>query len=65
MRLVRVILNTRFIIRRKDEFGNLAKAFNHMSDELWIKNFMKESFGKYVGHEILEMILKSPEIEVA
>jgi adenylate cyclase len=48
-------------IRRKDEFGNLAKAFNHMSDELWIKKLMKESFGKYVGHEILEMILKEPE----
>jgi adenylate cyclase len=49
--------------RRKDELGNLAKAFNHMSDELWIKKLMKESFGKYVGHEILEMILKSPEMK--
>jgi len=48
-------------LQRKDELGNLAKAFNHMSDELWIKKLMKESFGKYVGHEILEMILKSPE----
>jgi adenylate cyclase len=48
-------------VRRKDEFGNLARAFNHMSDELWIKSLMKKSFGKYVGHEILEMILKSPE----
>jgi adenylate cyclase len=48
--------------RRKDEFGNLAKAFNHMSDELWIKSLMKESFGKYVGQEILELILKSPEM---
>jgi adenylate cyclase len=47
--------------RRKDEFENLAKAFNHMSDELWIKSLMKESFGKYVGQEILELILKSPE----
>jgi adenylate cyclase len=49
--------------RRKDEFGNLAKAFNHMSDELWIKSLMKESFGKYVGQEILELILKSPEMK--
>ncbi len=48
-------------LRRKDEFGNLAAAFNHMSDELWIKSLMKESFGKYVGSEILEMILKTPE----
>lgn len=49
--------------RRKDEFENLAKAFNHMSDELWIKSLMKESFGKYVGQEILELILKSPEMK--
>lgn len=48
-------------LRRKDELGNLAEAFNHMSDELWTKSLMKESFGKYVGQEILEMILKSPE----
>lgn len=48
-------------LRRKDEFGNLAAAFNHMSDELWTKSLMKESFGKYVGSEILDMILKSPE----
>jgi adenylate cyclase len=48
-------------IRRKDELGNLARAFNHMSDELWVKSLMKKSFGKYVGHEILELILKSPE----
>ncbi len=53
--------NYRVQLRRKDELGNLAKAFNHMSNELWIKKLMKESFGKYVGHEILEMILKSPE----
>jgi adenylate cyclase len=46
---------------RNDELGNLAKAFNHMSYELYIKSLMKESFGKYVGHEILEMILKIPE----
>jgi adenylate cyclase len=50
-------------LRRKDEFGNLAKAFDHMSDELRIKKLMKESFGKYVGHEILEMILKSPKMK--
>ncbi len=53
--------NYKVQLRRKDELGNLAKAFNHMSNELWIKKLMKESFGKYVGHEILEMILKSPE----
>ncbi len=47
--------------KRKDEFGDLARAFNHMGEELWAKALMKESFGKYVGNEILEMILTSPE----
>ncbi len=51
-------------VNRNDEFGNLAKAFNHMGDELWAKSIMKESFGKYVGREILELILKSPDMEL-
>ncbi len=46
---------------RKDEFGDLARAFDHMSEELWTKALMKESFGKYVGSEILDLILTSPE----
>jgi adenylate cyclase len=54
-------LNHRVDFQRNDELGNLAKAFNHMSYELYINSLMKESFGKYVGHEILEMILKIPE----
>ena len=46
---------------RNDELGNLATAFNHMSEELWLKSLMKESFGKYVGSEVLEMIMADPE----
>jgi adenylate cyclase len=47
--------------RRKDELGDLAEAFNHMSSDLKKKSLMKESFGKYVGEEILEMILKASD----
>jgi len=48
-------------MRRNDELGNLADAFDYMSNELWTKSLMQESFGKYVGSEILDMILADPE----
>ena len=47
-------------LNRKDEFGNLARAFNRMSDDLRKKELMQKSFGKYVGPEVLEMILANP-----
>ncbi|MFO8049233.1 MAG: adenylate/guanylate cyclase domain-containing protein [Desulfosudaceae bacterium] len=47
-------------LKRNDELGNLARAFNQMSDELWRNTMMQESFGKYVGHEVLEMIMADP-----
>ncbi len=44
-----------------NEIGDLAQAFNHMNQELLMKSFMQESFGKYVGREILSMIMDDPE----
>ncbi len=46
---------------RKDEFGILAKAFNRIGEDLWRKTLMEKSFGKYVGAEVLEMIMANPE----
>ncbi len=46
---------------RNDEFGNLATAFNKMNDELWRNSLMQESFGKYVGSEVLDMIMDDPQ----
>jgi adenylate cyclase len=46
---------------RKDEFGDLATAFNFMSQELWKKLLMQKSFGRYVSPEVLDMILAHPE----
>jgi adenylate cyclase len=46
---------------RKDEFGDLATAFNFMSQELWKKLLMQKSFGRYVSPEVLDMILANPE----
>jgi len=49
------------ILKRNDEFGNLATAFNEMNEKLWKNSLMQESFGKYVGSEILEMIMANPQ----
>ena len=46
---------------RKDEFGDLATAFNYMAEELWKKLLIQKSFGRYVSPEILDMILSQPE----
>jgi adenylate cyclase len=46
---------------RNDELGDLASAFNFMSGELLKKALMQESFGKYVGADVLDMILANPE----
>jgi adenylate cyclase len=48
-------------LKRNDELGDLAQAFNHMNEELLVKSLMQENFGKYVGKEILSMILDNPE----
>jgi len=48
-------------MKRNDELGNLATAFNKMSEDLLKKSFMQESFGKYVGCEVLNMIMANPE----
>ncbi len=48
-------------LKRKDELGNLAAAFNRMSEELWKNAMAQKSFGKYLGSEIMAMILADPE----
>ena len=46
---------------RNDELGDLANAFNFMSDELMQKAMIQDSFGKYVGSDVLDMIMKDPD----
>lgn len=48
-------------IPRKDEFGNLAVAFNYMSYELKLKSRLQETFGRYISPAILKMILADPD----
>lgn len=51
----------KIVLARNDELGNLATAFNRMGGELWKNSLMQKSFGKYVGSEVLEMIMADPE----
>lgn len=51
----------KIILDRNDELGTLATAFNRMGDELWKNSLMQKSFGKYIGSEILDMIMVEPE----
>jgi len=47
-------------LHRNDELGTLGEAFNRMGDELYRQAIMKETFGKYVGSEVLDMIMSNP-----
>lgn len=47
-------------LKVNDELGDLATAFNDMSEELWLKGLMQNSFGKYVGADVLKMIIENP-----
>jgi len=51
----------KIVLARNDELGNLAASFNRMGDELWKNAQMQKSFGKYVGSEVLDMIMANPE----
>jgi adenylate cyclase len=50
-------------LKRNDELGNLAIAFNNMGQELWKNSMTEKSFGKYVGTEVLDLILANPETD--
>ena len=50
----------RVALNRQDELGNLATAFNQMGEELFRHTLTRQSFGKYVGEEVVEMILADP-----
>jgi adenylate cyclase len=51
----------RIKLKRNDELGRLAKAFNHMNAELLHKNLIQKRFGKYVGLQVAELISTQSE----
>ncbi len=54
-------LDHRVSIKRTDEFGDLAYAFNRMAEDLEINEKIKASFGRYVTPEIVDKILANPD----
>lgn len=53
--------NYRVDLHRNDELQDLAHSFNRMSNQLRLKALLQDSFGKYVGHEVLDMLITQPE----
>jgi adenylate cyclase len=54
-------LDHRVRIKRNDELGDLAYAFNRMAEDLELKEKIKDSFGRYVAPEIVETVLANPD----
>jgi adenylate cyclase len=55
------IFSHRVKMKRNDEFSDLADAFNRMAEDLELQEKIKDSFGRYVTPEIVEMILANPD----
>jgi len=51
----------RVSINRNDELGDLGSAFNKMAEDLALKEKVKDSFGRYVTPEIVDLILANPD----
>jgi class 3 adenylate cyclase len=47
-------------VRSKDEVGQLTRAFNEMLEGLRQRDFIRDTFGRYVSPEIARTVLESP-----
>ena len=54
-------LSTVIPVTTKDEIGDLTGSFNHMVDELRLKEQIKETFGKYMDPRIVSNLLDHSE----
>src|SRR5437870_3748134 len=48
-------------VRSSDEVGVLTRAFNGMLDGLRQRDFIRNTFGRYVSPEVVKTLLESPE----
>jgi class 3 adenylate cyclase len=48
-------------VRSRDEVGQLTAAFNGMLDGLRQRDFIRDTFGRYVSPEIARAVLEAPE----
>ncbi len=47
-------------VRSRDEVGQLTRAFNEMIEGLRQRDFIRDTFGRYVSPEIARAVLESP-----
>ncbi|HYL82565.1 MAG TPA: adenylate/guanylate cyclase domain-containing protein, partial [Candidatus Acidoferrum sp.] len=48
-------------VRSQDEVGRLTAGFNAMLDGLRQRDFIRDTFGRYVSPEVVQTLLESPE----
>jgi len=48
-------------VRSRDEVGRLTRAFNDMIEGLRQRDFIRDTFGRYVSPEVAQELLASPE----
>ncbi len=48
-------------VRSGDEIGQLTRAFNGMVEGLRQRDFIRNTFGRYVSPEVVKTLLESPE----
>src|SRR5262249_1976834 len=48
-------------VRSRDEGGQLTHAFNAMLEGLRQRDFIRDTFGRYVSPEVAKTLLESPE----
>jgi adenylate cyclase len=53
-------LTTRIAMQRKDEFGVVARHFDAMAEALQDREFLRETFGRYVSKEVAKVLLERP-----
>ncbi|HEU4369520.1 MAG TPA: adenylate/guanylate cyclase domain-containing protein [Methylomirabilota bacterium] len=53
-------LSQRLKVRSSDEVGQLTQTFNAMLDGLRQRDFIRDTFGRYVSPEVARQILESP-----
>ncbi len=50
-------------VRSRDEVGRLTRAFNDMVEGLRQRDFIRDTFGRYVSPEVAQALLASPEAQ--
>jgi class 3 adenylate cyclase len=56
-------LSVELPVRSRDEVGRLTHAFNEMIEGLRQRDFIRDTFGRYVSPEVAKELLASPEAQ--